>query len=139
MLNLILSQLFNERGIAMSWRVISSVICPNTGIVYSSILGLKFLKLIIWYESDVYLYPGDRIYPTKNGVFINGVFKPISIYNISPYNEMLWSEIKNKMACPYNRNQHEEICTYAVHCNARKCPHGFATNPLIVSTGKSRH
>lgn len=49
----------------MSWRVISSVICPNTGIVYSSILGLKFLKLIIWYESDVYLYPGDRIYPTK--------------------------------------------------------------------------
>lgn len=31
----------------MSWRVISSVICPNTGIVYSSILGLKFLKLII--------------------------------------------------------------------------------------------
>lgn len=65
MLNLILSQLFNERGIAMSWRVISSVICPNTGIVYSSILGLKFLKLIIWYESDVYLYPGDRIYPTK--------------------------------------------------------------------------
>jgi hypothetical protein len=26
-----------------------------------------------------------------------------------------------------------------VHCNARKCPHGFATNPLIVSTGKSRH
>ncbi|RDT64185.1 lycopene biosynthesis protein, partial [Klebsiella pneumoniae] len=26
MLNLILSQLFNERGIAMSWRVISSVI-----------------------------------------------------------------------------------------------------------------
>ena len=41
----------------MSWRVISSVICPNTGIVYSSILGLKFLKLIIWYESDVYLYP----------------------------------------------------------------------------------
>lgn len=92
----------------MSWRVISSVICPNTGIVYSSILGLKFLKLIIWYESDVYLYPGDRIYPTKNGVFINGVFKPISIYNISPYNEMLWSEIKNKMACPYNRNQEEE-------------------------------
>ena len=55
MLNLILSQLFNERGIAMSWRVISSVICPNTGIVYSSILGLKFLKLIIWYESDLYL------------------------------------------------------------------------------------
>lgn len=96
MLNLILSQLFNERGIAMSWRVISSVICPNTGIVYSSILGLKFLKLIIWYESDVYLYPGDRIYPTKNGVFINGVFKPISIYNISPYNEMLWSEIKTR-------------------------------------------
>ncbi len=80
----------------MSWRVISSVICPNTGIVYSSILGLKFLKLIIWYESDVYLYPGDRIYPTKNGVFINGVFKPISIYNISPYNEMLWSEIKTR-------------------------------------------
>lgn len=93
----------------MSWRVISSVICPNTGIVYSSILGLKFLKLIIWYESDVYLYPGDRIYPTKNGVFINGVFKPISIYNISPYNEMLWSEIKNKMACPYNRNQQEDM------------------------------
>ena len=38
----------------MSWRVLSSVICPNTGIVYSHIVGLKLLRLIIWYESDIY-------------------------------------------------------------------------------------
>ena len=41
----------------MSWRVLSSVICPNTGIVYSHIVGLKLLRLIIWYESDIYLCP----------------------------------------------------------------------------------
>ncbi|MEI9481121.1 anti-adapter protein IraM [Enterobacter cancerogenus] len=139
MLNLISSKFFNGRGKAMSWRVISSIICPNTGIVYSSILGLKFLKLIIWYESDVYLYPGDRIYPTKKGVFINGIYSPISLYNVSPYNEMLWNEIKDKMACPFNKNQHEEICSYAMHCNARKCPHGFATNPLIMGANRNRH
>ena len=134
MLNLILSQLFNERGIAMSWRVISSVICPNTGIVYSSILGLKFLKLIIWYESDVYLYPGDRIYPTKNGVFINGVFKPISIYNISPYNEMLWSEIKNKMACPYNRNQLSQIQRLSIVGNVQVTKISIFVAPFAPDT-----
>ncbi len=58
----------------MSWRVLSSVICPNTGIVYSHIVGLKLLRLIIWYESDIYLLPGDRIHTTKNGIFVNGVF-----------------------------------------------------------------
>ena len=139
MLHLVLWIMFTVRGIAMSWRVISSIICPNTGIVYSSIQGMKFLRLIIWYESDVYLCPGDRIYPTKNGIFINGIFSPISLYNVSPYNEMLWNEIKSKMACPFNKNQDEDICSYSVHCNARKCPHGFVTNPLIISSGKSKH
>jgi len=138
-LNLISINTVNDRGIAMSWRVISSVICPNTGIVYSSIQGLKFLKLIIWYESDVFLYPGDRIYPTKNGIFINGTYSPISLYNVSPYNETLWSEIKDKMACPFNKNLEEDICSYALHCNARKCPHGFVTNPLIVAASKNGH
>lgn len=80
----------------MSWRVLSSVICPNTGIVYSHIVGLKLLRLIIWYESDIYLLPGDRIHTTKNGIFVNGVFNHISLYNVSPYNENLWDEIKTK-------------------------------------------
>lgn len=116
----------------MSWRVLSSVICPNTGIVYSHIVGLKLLRLIIWYESDIYLLPGDRIHTTKNGIFVNGVFNQISLYNVSPYNENLWEEIKNKMACPFNKNLDSEDCSYAEHCNARKCPHGFETTPLII-------
>ncbi|HDX4396353.1 TPA: anti-adapter protein IraM [Enterobacter bugandensis] len=121
----------------MSWRVLSSMICPNTGIVYSCIVGLKLLRLIIWYESDIYLLPGDRLYPTKNGVFINGTFSPITIYNISPYNESLWEEIKRKMACPYNKGV-AEGCSYSTHCNARKCPHGYSTNPLFIGI-KSKH
>ncbi|EFA7376135.1 TPA: anti-adapter protein IraM [Klebsiella pneumoniae] len=116
----------------MSWRVLSSVICPNTGIVYSSIVGLRLLRLIIWYESDIYLLPGDRIHPTKNGVFINGTFSLITLYNISPYNEKLWEEIKEMTSCPCNMRQ-EEDCTYSLHCNARKCPHGYSTNPLLMA------
>jgi len=115
----------------MSWRVISSVICPSTGIVYSYIVGVKLLRLIIWYESDIYLVPGDRIHPSKDGIFINGTFNPITIYNVSPYNDTLWNEIKSKMTCPFNKDPQAEGCPYSVHCNARKCPHGFATNPLL--------
>ncbi|HAS1785380.1 TPA: anti-adapter protein IraM [Enterobacter cloacae] len=116
----------------MAWRVLSSVICPNTGIVYSCIVGMKLIRLIIWYESDIYLVPGDRIHPTKNGIFINGEFSPISLYNVSPYREALWNEIKNKMPCPFNKDNETEDCAYSIHCNARKCPHGFTTNPLII-------
>lgn len=116
----------------MSWRVISSVICPNTGIVYSGIVGLKLLRLIIWYESDIYLVPGDRIHPTKNGVFINGTYSPITLYNVSPYSEALWNEIKNKMTCPFNKERETGSCSYSAYCNARKCPHGFSTNPLLT-------
>ncbi|WP_368542574.1 anti-adapter protein IraM [Enterobacter soli] len=120
----------------MSWRVLSSVICPNTGIVYSNIVGLKLIRLIIWYESDIYLLPGDRIHTVKNGIFINGVFSQITLYNVAPYNEFIWNEIKNKMACPFNKSLDSEMCSYSVHCNARRCPHGFETNPLIIRVNK---
>ncbi|HCW3118299.1 lycopene biosynthesis protein [Enterobacter roggenkampii] len=106
----------------MSWRVLSSVICPNTGIVYSHIVGLKLLRLIIWYESDIYLLPGDRIHTTKNGIFVNGVFNQISLYNVSPYNENLWDEIKNKMACPFNKTwilNAAHTLSIAMRANAR--------------------
>ncbi|MCE2004292.1 anti-adapter protein IraM [Enterobacter asburiae] len=116
----------------MSWRVLSSVICPSTGIVYSSIVGLKLIRVIIWYESDIYLVPGDRIHPTKNGVFINGTFSPITLYNVSPFSEALWDEITGKMACPYNKKFEAGNCSYSLHCNVRKCPHGFSTNPLLT-------
>lgn len=122
----------------MSWRVLSSVICPSTGIVYSHIVGLRLLRLIIWYESDIYLLPGDRIHPSKEGVFINGIFTHITLYNVSPYNDTLWEEIKNKMACPFNKNLETDTCSYSIHCNARKCPHGFTTNPLLLRYNDSQ-
>lgn len=58
----------------MLWWVLSFVICFNIGIVYLYIVGLKLLRLIIWYESDIYFLFGDRIYIIKNGIFVNGVF-----------------------------------------------------------------
>lgn len=116
----------------MSWRVLGSVICPKTGIVYSNIVRLKSIRLMIWYESDIFLLPGDRVRAVKNGIFINGVFSHITLYNVAPYNDFIWNEIKNKTVCPFNKNLDYKKCTYSVYCNARKCPHGFETNPLVI-------
>lgn len=123
----------------MAWKVMSSIICPDTGIVYSSITSMKLLKLIIWYESDVYLYPGDIITPTQSGVIINGRFQRLTLYNVSPYRKNFWLELEDKMSCPYNKHPSAGTCHYSHQCRAKKCPHGFVTNPHALNVVRMRH
>ncbi|HDS9360614.1 TPA: lycopene biosynthesis protein [Enterobacter chengduensis] len=123
----------------MAWKVMSSVICPNTGIVYTAIVGMKFLKMIIWYESNVFLRAGDIIKPSKNGMIINGVHQSLIVYNVSPFNATLWKEIEDKMTCPFNKQVENTVCTYSLHCRAKKCPHGFMTNPLALNIRDVKH
>ena len=116
----------------MLWKVNGSLICPKTGVVYSSVVNLKYFKFIIWYESNVFLYPGDVLKLTKSEITVNGKSLPLTVYNVSPYNEMLWYEIKDKTLCPFNKINPSKKCDLSPNCKTLNCPYGFVTHPQVI-------
>ncbi|MTH47117.1 anti-adapter protein IraM [Intestinirhabdus alba] len=110
----------------MVWKVLGTILCPNTGIAYSGLKGLRHLKLIIWYEADIYMAPDDVITPFSSGVLINDTYHDITVYNVTPYSDSFWEELKEKLACPFNKDRGREICNYNLHCQVKCCPYGFS-------------
>lgn len=108
----------------MKWTVIDTIACPNTGIVFSSIISFKMLKLVIWYEGDVLITPGTTIEPFDKGVKIDGAFTPLRIYNITTLKQPLWLEMKNKITCQENRSNESKICLAPFKCVLKICPYG---------------
>ncbi|EEX9596863.1 anti-adapter protein IraM, partial [Escherichia coli] len=49
----------------MKWVVIDTVIQPTCGISFSAIWG--DMKMIIWYQSTIFLPPGSIFTPVKPG------------------------------------------------------------------------
>ena len=45
----------------MKWTILNTLICPQSGIAFSAISSLRFLKFIMWYEADVILLPGESM------------------------------------------------------------------------------
>ena len=55
----------------MKWTILNTLICPQSGIAFSAISSLRFLKFIMWYEADVILLPGESIRLYSSRVLIN--------------------------------------------------------------------
>ncbi|MDR9892089.1 anti-adapter protein IraM [Pseudenterobacter timonensis] len=108
----------------MKWKVIDTVACPNTGIVFSAISSFKMLKLIIWYDSNIILPPGATIEPYSSGMKINGLFKPVTLYYVTPFRKHFWKELKQKVHCPENRDTESPWCPSPVQCALKTCPYG---------------
>ena len=47
----------------MKWTIHNTLVCPHSGVAFSSISSLRFLKFILWYEADILLLPGDTVKP----------------------------------------------------------------------------
>ena len=76
----------------MKWIVIDTIIQPSCGISFSAIWGN--MKMIIWYQSTIFLPPGSIFTPVKSGIILKDKEYPITIYNIAPFNKDLWSLLK---------------------------------------------
>lgn len=55
----------------MKWTILNTLICPQSGIAFSAISSLRFLKFIMWYEADVILLPGESMKLYSSRVLIN--------------------------------------------------------------------
>lgn len=108
----------------MKWTVIDTIACPNTGIAFSSIVSLKMLKLVIWYEGSVLFPSGATIEPYRSGMAINGKYVPLTIYNITPFNQQAWLKMKAKITCPEIAGNDSENCLSPFSCALKVCPYG---------------
>ncbi|EAN6189198.1 anti-adapter protein IraM [Salmonella enterica subsp. enterica serovar Chester] len=109
----------------MQWYVIDTVVSPSAGICFSSIRGLKNLKLTIWYQADIFMPPGSIIEPWNRCVIVNGKILPITVYNVTRYNKELWGTMKEKSTCPGNKRFKEKSCTNHDKCIISVCPFGL--------------
>jgi len=108
----------------MKWTVIDTLACPSTGIAFSSIVSMKMIKLVIWYEGDVIIPPGATIVPAGTGITIDGKFTELKVYNITTFRKSVWLEMKQKITCPGSEDSESEYCLSPIRCALKVCPYG---------------
>lgn len=106
----------------MNWIVIDTIIQPSSGISFSVVWCR--IKLIIWYQSDIFLPPGSIFTPVHSGIILNDKELPITIYNVTPFNKKIWSLIKNSKDCPAESSQATNKC-FNERCILEICPYGI--------------
>ncbi|HDK7323774.1 MULTISPECIES: anti-adapter protein IraM [Cronobacter] len=111
----------------MKWTTIDTIACPNTGIVFSSIVSFKMFKLILWYESDLIIPAGSAVEPYTNGIKINDIYHPLTIYNVTSFNANLWRSLKEKLHC-LEANEDNKYCLPTFPCALKVCPYGKKRN-----------
>ncbi|EEV6101151.1 anti-adapter protein IraM [Escherichia coli] len=104
----------------MKWIVIDTVIQPTCGISFSAIWG--DMKMIIWYQSTIFLPPGGIFTPVKSGIILKDKEYPITIYNIAPFNKDLWSLLKSSQECPPGESEITNKCLHK-SCIIKICPY----------------
>ncbi|EBX2692067.1 anti-adapter protein IraM [Salmonella enterica subsp. enterica] len=115
----------------MEWKVVDTVISPSTGVSFSCVHSLKNLRLTLWYQADVYMPPGSIIIPFNKGVLINDKLYPVTVYNVTRFNPVLWKSLKENSHCPGNCNPKPEACSYPFECLVSVCPFGLTRNIQI--------
>ncbi|MCV5837094.1 anti-adapter protein iraM, partial [Escherichia coli] len=93
--------------------ILNTLICPQSGIAFSAISSLRFLKFIMWYEADVILLPGESIRLYSSRVLINDQYHSLKIYNITVYDEAQWEKLRERPSCPYHAGgERSDSCFY---------------------------
>ncbi|ELO5120388.1 anti-adapter protein IraM [Escherichia coli] len=106
----------------MEWIVIDTVICSSSGITFSTVWCK--IKLILWYQSDVFLPPGSIFTPVNTGVILDNKLLPITIYNVTPFNRNFWFIIRSNKECPGKSVKIKSKCPNN-NCMLVICPYGL--------------
>jgi hypothetical protein len=107
----------------MVWYVLDSIVSPDSDTAFSLISSPYNLKFVLWYDSDHYLSPGDKLQTAENGLVVNGQVQPVNIIDISTFRSDYWRKLHGyNKRCPGNTNQPNTACTYKDKCRVKKCP-----------------
>ncbi|HDX8948398.1 TPA: anti-adapter protein IraM [Klebsiella oxytoca] len=110
----------------MKWTIHNTLVCPHSGVAFSSISSLRFLKFILWYEADILLLPGESIKLYSSSVLINEQYHAVKVYNITRYDEAQWEKLRERPSCPYHSTATTaESCRYQALCAIKRCPNDF--------------
>ncbi|WP_159871823.1 MULTISPECIES: anti-adapter protein IraM [unclassified Raoultella] len=115
----------------MKWTVLNTIICPHSGVAFSSICGLRFLKFIIWYEADILLIPGESMKLYSSKVLIDNKYHFFKVYNIATYSDTQWESLRERPSCPHDFSATTaEVCCYQPHCVIKRCPGSYHRHAL---------
>ena len=107
----------------MMWYVLDSIVSPDSDTAFSLISSPYNLKFVLWYDSEHYLYPGDSLETSDNGLIVNGHVQPVFILEISTFHSDYWQKLHGyNNICPGNTTQSKSSCTYKEKCRVKKCP-----------------
>lgn len=110
----------------MKWTILNTLICPQSGIAFSAISSLRFLKFIMWYEADVILLPGESMKIYSSRVLINDQYHSLKIYNITVYDEAQWEKLRERPSCPYQAGgKQSDSCFFQSFCAIKRCPNNI--------------
>ncbi len=113
----------------MNWIVIDTVIQPSSGISFSAVWCK--IKLIIWYQSDIFLPPGCIFTPVHSGIILNNKELSMTIYNVIPFNKKIWDLIKNSKDCPAESPPRNKC--FNERCILKICPYGLKWHPYNIN------
>ncbi len=124
----------------MKWTILNTLICPQSGIAFSAISSLRFLKFIMWYEADVILLPGESIRLYSSRVLINDQYHSLKIYNITVYDEAQWEKLRERPSCPYHAGgERSDSCFYQSFCTIKRCPNNIPrSEPSALASPRRR-
>lgn len=107
----------------MVWYVLDSIVSPDSDTVFSLVSSPYNLKFVLWYGSESYLFPGDRLETTENGLIVNGYIQPFTMLDVSIFRAVYWQNLYDyNKNCPGNSQQSHITCAYKHKCRITKCP-----------------
>ena len=110
----------------MKWTIHNTLVCPHSGVAFSSISSLRFLKFILWYEADILLLLGESIKLYSSSVLINEQYHAVKVYNITRYDEAQWEKLRERPSSPYHSPATTaDSCRYQALCAIKRCPNDF--------------
>ncbi|WP_146108538.1 hypothetical protein [Mixta gaviniae] len=107
----------------MVWYVLDSIVSPDSDTAFSLISSPYNLKFVLWYDTEYYLSPGDRLETSDTGLIVNGHVQPVYILDVSTFRSDYWKKLRiYNQRCPGNINLPHTACTYKTECRVKKCP-----------------
>lgn len=107
----------------MVWYVLDSIVSPDSDTAFSLVSSPYNLKFVLWYGSECYLFPGDKLETCDQGLIVNGHIKPVAMLDVTLFRAVYWQKLHdyNKI-CPGNSHLSEATCAYKHKCRIKRCP-----------------
>lgn len=107
----------------MVWYVLDSIVSPDSDTVFSLVSSPYNLKFVLWYDAENYLFPGDKLETSDQGMIINGNIQPLTILDVAIFRALYWQKLyAYNQHCPGNQQQATTTCIYQHKCRIKKCP-----------------